>query len=402
MTLIHNEANNEITGAKALAGETEKKRLVLLGSTGSIGEQTLEVVRRCPDNFVIAGLACGKRIDRLIRQIEEFRPQAVAVEEETAARRLRELFPGLEALSGEAGLCRLAGQIEADLVLNALVGVAGLKPTLEAGRAGRDVALANKETLVAGGELVTTCFKASGARLLPVDSEHSAIFQALAGNAPETVAKLILTASGGPFLGWNRAQLEQVKPEQALRHPNWEMGRKVTIDSATLMNKGLELIEARWLFDIPEERIEVVIHPESLIHSMVEYNDCSVIAQISLPDMRLPISYALHYPDRPDIGLTSLDFTQIGQMTFRQPDHENFPALELARQALRAGGGAATVLNSANEVMVDRFLNGKAGFLDIPDKVARALAAHRPVERPSLEELLEIDRVTRERVCQWV
>ena len=373
------------------------KKVTVLGSTGSIGTQSLDVIRA--QEYSVFGLAAHSNVELLLRQVQEFHPHCIAVVDDAAAdRAARELhgMPGAPVLlRGKEGLEELAAMDGSDIVLNAVVGIAGLAATLSAIKSGRDVALANKESLVTGGYLVTNAAKENGAKLLPVDSEHSAIFQCLQG-CPEKGAleKLILTASGGPFFGRKRQELAAVTREQALRHPNWDMGAKITIDSATLMNKGLEVIEASWLFDMPEEKIQVVVHRESIIHSMIQYKDHGVIAQLGLPDMAVPIQYALTYPRRLPSPAGELDLCALGALTFCPPDEEAFPCLALCREALRRGGLVPAAANGANEQAVALFLEGKIGFLDIPRLVEAAMARQAPGV-VTLEAVLEADKEAR-------
>src|SRR5215475_4584448 len=339
------------------------RAIAILGSTGSVGEQTLAVVERFPERYRVAALAAGSRIEKLAEQVRRFRPEIVAVAQESGARELAARL-GAEApriAFGPEGLLEV-GAHASDLVVSALVGAVGLAPTLAAIRAGRNVALANKEVLVMAGALVLREVRARGVALLPVDSEHSAIFQALAGQRREDVARLVLTASGGPFRTWSEREIAAATVEQALRHPNWDMGPKITIDSATLMNKGLEVIEARWLFDVPPERVDVLVHPQSIVHSLVEFRDTSVIAQLGLPDMRVPIAVALAHPDRLPLDVPRLDLAAVGRLDFETPDTKRFPCLELAYQALRGDEAAPAVLNAANEVAVESFLSGGIPF----------------------------------------
>lgn len=381
------------------------KALSLLGSTGSIGAQTLDVVRGLnaagAEPCTVAVLAAHSNVPLLERQAREFRPQAVTLFDPAAAKdfkdRTRDL--SIPVFSGIEGLCRAAAWETADVALNAVVGMVGLRPTLAALRAKKPVALANKETLVAGGELVTRAARENRVPLLPVDSEHSAIFQCLRGNERSQVKRLLLTASGGPFFGKTREELANVTPEMALRHPNWSMGAKVTIDSATMMNKGLEVMEARWLFDLPVEKIQVVVHRESIVHSMVEYADNGVIAQLGAPDMRLPIQYALTYPNRLPCPAPELDLFQVGSLSFSPPDTEAFPCLSIAVEALRRGGLAPAAVNAANEQAVAAFLQGRIGFLEIPELAAGA-AARQPdcSGADSLDAVLEADRAARQYV----
>lgn len=376
------------------------KKLSLLGSTGSIGTQALQVVqnlREQGEKWEVAALAARSSVNRLEEQARKFHPDVVAVFDEGAALSLRQSLrdTDIQVLSGMEGLCEAAAWPEADLTLNAVVGMVGLQPTLAALQAGKALALANKETLVAGGAIVMEAARKRNLPILPVDSEHSAIFQCLQG-CPERGAlkKLVLTASGGPFFGRSRQELAGVTREQALRHPNWDMGAKITIDSATMMNKGLEVMEASWLFDMPEHRIEVVVHRESVIHSMVEYQDNAVVAQLGVPDMAVPIQYALTYPRRMPSPAGELDLCALGKLTFYPPDREAFPCLELCREALRRGGLVPAAANGANEQAVALFLEGKIGFLDIPRLVEAAMDRQDPGV-VTLEAVLEADREAR-------
>lgn len=376
------------------------KKLSLLGSTGSIGTQALQVVqnlREQGEKWEVAALAARSSVHRLEEQARKFHPEVVAVFDEGAALSLRQSLrdTDIQVLSGMEGLCEAAAWPGADLTLNAVVGMVGLQPTLAALQAGKALALANKETLVAGGAIVMEAARKRNLPILPVDSEHSAIFQCLQG-CPERGAlkKLVLTASGGPFFGRSRQELAGVTREQALRHPNWDMGAKITIDSATMMNKGLEVMEASWLFDLPEHRIEVVVHRESVIHSMVEYQDNAVVAQLGVPDMAVPIQYALTYPRRMPSPAGELDLCALGKLTFYPPDREAFPCLELCREALRRGGLVPAAANGANEQAVALFLEGKIGFLDIPRLVEAAMDRQDPGV-VTLEAVLEADREAR-------
>ncbi len=376
------------------------KKLSLLGSTGSIGTQALQVVqnlREQGEKWEVAALAARSSVNRLEEQARKFHPEVVAVFDEGAALSLRQSLrdTDIQVLSGMEGLCEAAAWPGADLTLNAVVGMVGLQPTLAALQAGKALALANKETLVAGGAIVMEAARKRNLPILPVDSEHSAIFQCLQG-CPERGAlkKLVLTASGGPFFGRSRQELAGVTREQALRHPNWDMGAKITIDSATMMNKGLEVMEASWLFDLPEHRIEVVVHRESVIHSMVEYQDNAVVAQLGVPDMAVPIQYALTYPRRMPSPAGELDLCALGKLTFYPPDREAFPCLELCREALRRGGLVPAAANGANEQAVALFLEGKIGFLDIPRLVEAAMDRQAPGV-VTLEAVLEADREAR-------
>jgi 1-deoxy-D-xylulose-5-phosphate reductoisomerase len=375
------------------------KRLAILGSTGSIGQSTLSVVAEHPEEFHVVGLAAGQNVELLAEQIRRFRPALVSVQDENAARRLKASVngPGApEILSGPAGARAVAAADDADLVLSAMVGAVGLEPTLAAIEAGKIVALANKETLVAAGPLVMERVKAKGVALIPVDSEHSAIFQALQGQRREDIKKLWLTASGGPFRSWSLAQLAQVTPEQALKHPNWNMGAKITIDSATMMNKALEVIEASVLFGLPVSQVEVYIHPQSIIHSLVEFVDGSWLAQLGLPDMRVPIAYALTYPRRLPMNSEPLDLGRVAQLTFERPDFTRFPSLRLGYEAAAAGGTMPAVLNAANEVAAAAFLEKRLTFLGIPRVVEETMAAHRQAPITSLEQVLAVNQWARE------
>jgi 1-deoxy-D-xylulose-5-phosphate reductoisomerase len=357
------------------------KRIVILGSTGSIGTQALDVIGRS-DELEVVALAAARSFDALTKQAEEHGVRRIALADETAAARAAEQWTGGEVLAGAEGLVELITATDCDLVLNALMGSAGLGPTVAALGEGIDLALANKESLVVGGELVTTLAEATGASIIPVDSEHSALYQLVnAEHQPGTIDKLVLTASGGPFRGRTKQELEHVTREQALAHPTWDMGGKITIDSATLMNKGLEVIEAQRLFGVPLGSIDVVVHPQSIIHALVHLNDGASLAHMGYPDMRVPISYALHYPERADVPVKPLDLADLHELTFEQPDEETFPCLRLAREAAAAGGTAPCVLNAANEMAVQAFLDGEIGFTAIAEVIERALDAHetRPV-----------------------
>lgn len=374
------------------------KRLSILGSTGSIGVTTLDLVARFPQRFAVQALAAGSRADRLAEQARRFRPSVVALASEGAVREFRDRFPDFEGevLCGNEGLVLAATANGTDLVVSALVGAAGLLPTLEALRQGIPVALANKEVLVVAGSLVTRTARARGVALLPLDSEHNALFQAMSGEPRDRVRRLILTASGGPFLRTPKADLAHVTVEQALRHPTWKMGAKITIDSATLMNKGLEVIEAHWLFGFEPGDIDVLIHPQSIVHSLVEYRDGSVLAQLAIPDMAIPIAYALAYPDRLSLPhLPRLRLEEVGQLEFFAPDLDRFPCLRLAYEALRLGGTAPAVLNAANEELVAAFLTSRLPFLQIAAGIERILERHQVRSADSLEDLLEADRWAR-------
>lgn len=370
------------------------KVLSLLGSTGSIGKGVLDVVRKFPDQYVIAGLAAGRNVERLSTQVLEFSPELISVFDEEHAGRLKTLLPSSyhnRIVWGTEGNVQVASLDSAAMTVSAIVGAAGLLPTLAAIEAGKDIGLANKETLVMAGKLVMAAVRRKGIQLLPVDSEHSAIFQALEAGRKEDVAKIILTASGGPFLAKNAEELQEVTPDQALAHPNWSMGRKISIDSATLMNKGLEVIEAKWLFDVPVDAIEVVVHPQSIVHSLVEFQDGSVVAQLGIPDMRIPIAYALSYPKRLPLALKPLQLTQCGNLQFMEPDYGRFPALALAYHALRQGGVMPAVLNAANEVTVEAFLGGRLTFPGIIETVAKVLEKVQGGSEDSLDDILAAD-----------
>ena len=371
------------------------KTIAILGSTGSIGTQALDLVRRNPEKFSVSVLSCGRRIERLKEQIEEFHPRMVVVQREEDAATLAVEYPKLQVEYGDKGLIA-AAESSCDLVLNSLVGIRGMIPTYYALRAGNDIAFANKETLVAGGELIMRTSEETGRKLLPVDSEHSAIFQCLQQNSGQAVRRILLTASGGPFRGYTLEQLRGVTLDQALRHPKWDMGNKITIDSATMMNKGLEIIEAKWLFDVDPDRIQVVVHPQSIVHSAVEYWDGSVLAQMGNPDMRVPISYAFSWPERLENDFKPLDLFAEGTLTFERPDPEVFKTLRLARQACSQGGTYPAALNGANELLVQMFLEQKIGFTDIQDTIEKVLEVHKPENHLTLEGILEADRKARE------
>jgi 1-deoxy-D-xylulose-5-phosphate reductoisomerase len=374
------------------------KKISILGSTGSIGKNVLKVAASFPDHFIVIGLTAGWNIDLLREQIEAFSPLMVSVAEEQTAEKLKALLPAssrTEIVWGQEGNEEVASLQDVDMVVSAIVGAAGLLPTLAAIRSGKDIALANKETLVMAGRLIMEEVKKQQVRLLPIDSEHSAIAQALEAGRKEDVSRIILTASGGPFLNLEKESLWQVTPEQALLHPNWDMGRKISIDSATLMNKGLEVIEAFWLFDVALEKVEVLVHPQSIVHSLVEYVDGSVVAQLGIPDMRVPISYALSYPERLPTGLSRLNLTQCSNLSFSEPDTQRFPALQTAFEACRIGGCTPAVLNAANEVAVEAFLDGKLKFPQISKVVAETIARMDYKEDTDIETILETDRMAR-------
>ncbi len=372
------------------------KNIAILGSTGSIGQNSLQVIKNFPNRFRVTYLTANKNIELLERQIAEHKPNGVVVLDKEKGRDLKRRINGrVEVLCGEEGLEEIVTRPDVDLVISSLVGFAGLKPTIAAIKHKKTIALANKETLVVAGEIITKLQKENGVSLIPVDSEHSAILQCLAGEDRSHITKLILTASGGPFLSMPKDQFDSITVEQALKHPNWNMGKKITIDSATLMNKGLEVIEAHWLFDLPAERIEVLIHPQSIIHSMVEFIDGSLKAQLGLPDMKIPIQYALTYPDRSPMNGARVDFPKLRSMTFAQPDQERFPCLRLAFDALKTGGTAPATLNAANEVAVQAFLDRKIPFTKIPALIEEALDHHSSTHSPSLSQIVDIDREVR-------
>lgn len=374
------------------------KNISILGSTGSIGTQTLEVIRSFPDSFKVIAISGNNNVDLLMQQIHEFKPKYVAVYSENKAKELRSrvLDSNIIILSGLEGLCEIATIEEVDIVLTSVVGNIGLLPTINAIRAGKTIALANKETLVTAGELVMKEAEINEVDIIPVDSEHSAIFQCLQGSRKKEINRIILTASGGPFRGFNKERLTDVIAKDALKHPNWSMGRKISIDSATLMNKGLEVIEAKWLFGLETEQIDVVIHPQSIIHSMVEFIDNSVLAQLGIPDMKIPIQYALTYPQRIKSHSKGLDFVKYSKLTFEEPDRVAFPCLDLAYDAIRIGGTMPTVLNAANEELVMQYLENKIGFYDIPKRIEKAMKMHSLVKKPDLNDIIETDENTRE------
>ena len=375
------------------------KELAIFGSTGSIGCSTLNVVRRHRDRFAVSILTAGRNLQRLIEQIREFNPRHVYIIGEKDAAVLKALFPGLDIYRGEDGMDKVSRLTDFDIGVSALVGVAGLRPTWNMINNGKTVALANKEVLVAGGRLVMEAARKQGAALLTVDSEHSAIMQCLRGENHGEIERILLTASGGPF--FDREITDSITPEEALRHPTWKMGPKITIDSATMMNKGFEIIEARWLFDVPVERVQVVIHRQSIVHSMVEFKDGSIMANIAPPDMELPIAYALSYPERMEMP-QRLDLFAMKALEFKAPDEEKFPCLRLAKEAARAGHGAQVVLNAANEALVARFLAGGLRFTDIPRGVEEMLRQHTPGEPGSIDEVLALDEETRHRTEEWM
>lgn len=371
------------------------KHIAVLGSTGSIGTQTLEVVRHQRDIRVTA-LAAGRNIVLLEQQIREFHPKIAAVWEEEKAKELAVAVRDLDVriVSGMDGMLEAATEVSAETVVTAMVGMIGIRPTIAAMEAGKDIALANKETLVTAGHIIMPLAKEKHVRILPVDSEHSAIFQCLNGERENKIHKILLTASGGPFRGKTREEMKQVKLEDALKHPNWAMGQKITIDSSTMVNKGLEVMEARWLFDVNMDQIQVVVQPQSVIHSMVEFEDGAVMAQLGTPDMKLPIQYALYYPERRNLPGDRLDFWKLSQLTFEAPDLENFPGLALAYEAGRKGGSMPTVFNAANEYAVEQFLKRRIPYLAITEMIEKAMEAHQLVESPTVDEVLEAEAAT--------
>ena len=379
------------------------KKIAILGSTGSIGTQTLEVVRENKDIEVL-GLAAGNNIKLLERQIREFHPKMAAVWSEERAKELRENVKDLniKIVSGMEGHIELSVMEESEILVTAIVGMIGIRPTIEAIKAGKDIALANKETLVTAGHIIMPLAKEYQVAILPVDSEHSAIFQSLQGGQEKALHKILLTASGGPFRQKTREELLNIQVEDALKHPNWEMGRKITIDSSTLVNKGLEVIEAKWLFDVSLDQIEVVVHPQSIIHSMVEYVDGAIIAQLGTPDMKLPIQYALYYPERRFLPGDRLDFAALSKLTFEKPDMETFYGLRLAFEAGKEGGSLPTVFNAANELAVSKFLERKIKYLEIPEIIEHCMQAHKTIADPSVDEILQTEQEVYEQIeSRW-
>lgn len=373
------------------------KRIAILGSTGSIGTQTLEIVRENPDLEVV-GLAAGANIELFEKQVREFKPRLVSLRDEAACRELKVRLADLdvEIISGMDGLLGIAEMEESEVLVTAIVGMIGIRPTIAAINKHKDIALANKETLVTAGHIIMPLAAKMGVSILPVDSEHSAIFQSMQGENRERVSKLLITASGGPFRGRTRKELENVRLEDALKHPNWSMGNKITIDSATLVNKGLEVMEAKWLFDMELERIQVVVHPQSIIHSMVEYVDGGIMAQLGTPDMKLPIQYALFYPDRRPMEGKRVDFYELGSITFERPDMETFTGLKLALRAAAEGGSLPTVFNAANEKAVSLFLDRKISFLQIPEMIEMCMDSHKKIENPDVDAILRTEQETYE------
>ncbi len=376
-----------------------KKKIAILGSTGSIGTQTLDVVRNNGDIEVL-GLAAGNNIVRLEEQVREFHPRIVAVWSEENAAKLRTSIADIDTkvVSGMEGLIEVSVYEEVEILVTAIVGMIGIRPTIEAIKAGKNVALANKETLVTAGHIIMPLAKEHGVSILPVDSEHSAIFQSLQGNDHGAIKKILLTASGGPFRGKKEEDLLEIKPADALKHPNWAMGQKITIDSSTMVNKGLEVIEAKWLFDVDVDDVQVVIQPQSIIHSMVEYVDGAIIAELGTPDMRLPIQYALYYPERRFLPGDRLDFWNIGKLEFEKPDTKTFYCLDLAYEAGREGGSLPTVFNAANEMAVSMFLKGEIKYLEIMEIIEDGMRAHKNIANPTLEQILEVEEATYDRI----
>jgi len=377
------------------------KKILILGSTGSIGENALKVIKQFPEKFRVEALTVNTNIDLLESQISEFNPRTVVVKDEKAAIELKNrVGEKCKVLSGIEGLCEAASDCEFDILIGAMVGFAGLAPTIEAIKRGKRIALANKETLVVAGELVTGLCKRHNAELIPVDSEHSAIFQCLVGEKLSEVERLILTASGGPFLGKDKSEFSSVTVAEALNHPNWKMGNKITIDSASMMNKGLEIIEAHWLFGLPKNKIQVVIHPQSIVHSMVQFIDGSIKAQIGLPDMKLPIQYALTYPERLENKYERTNLPAINNLTFFEPDVEKFECLKIAFNALESGGTSPCIMNAANEIAVDKFLNGEIKFSQIPELINKALENIENHKSPDLDVIFKCDKETRNFVTE--
>lgn len=375
-----------------------KKKVAVLGSTGSIGTQALDVISRNKDKLSLEAITAGQNADLLIEQALKFKPRFAVIAEESLYMKVKQALSNqsIKVMAGQDGITTVATLAAVDIVITAMVGFAGLTPTIEAIKAGKNIALANKETLVVAGELIASLAKKHRSGVYPVDSEHSAIFQCLIGENTETVDKIILTASGGPFRGMKKSELEYVTSKAALKHPNWCMGNKITIDSATLMNKGLEAIEARWLFGMTPDKIEVIIHPQSIIHSIVRFIDGSMKAQMGVPDMRLPIQYALTYPERINSSYTSFTFTDYPELTFEKPDTDVFRSLELAYQAMHHGGNMPCILNAANEIVVDAFLKGKIKFSRMPEAIENAMASVSFIKHPALHDYFETDRQTRE------
>ncbi len=372
------------------------ENIVILGSTGSIGTQTLDVVRAYSDRLKVVGLAANKSVDKIEAQIREFHPSYVVMYDEKAALDLKERVKdtAVKVMSGMDGLTEIASMDGFDTLVTAFVGMIGIRPTIAGIKAGKNIALANKETLVTAGHIIIPLAKENGVSILPVDSEHSAIFQSLQGSPRKSLSRIWLTCSGGPFRGKTKDELKDIRPEDALKHPNWSMGRKITIDSATLVNKGLEVMEAKWLFDTDYKDINVLVHPQSIIHSMVEFSDGAVIGELGLPDMKLPIQYALFYPDRLPMDTPKADFYEIANLTFEKPDTETFKGLSLALDAAREGGSMPTVFNAANEKAVSLFLNGRISFLGIADTIEKSMASYRTIKNPTVDDILAAEKET--------
>ncbi len=379
-------------------GKESMKKIGVLGSTGSIGRQTLEIVRNYHNDLEVVALAAGRSIDLLEEQIREFHPKVAVIwsEEDGKDLRTRVQDTDTKILSGMEGLIEMSTIPEMEMLVTAIVGMIGIRPTIAAIEAGKDIALANKETLVTAGHIIMPLIREKNVRLLPVDSEHSAIFQSMNGESHDNIEKILLTASGGPFRGRKKEALRGMKAEDALKHPNWSMGRKITIDSATLCNKALEVMEVKWLFDVPLEQIQVLIHPQSIIHSAVQYHDGAVIAQLGVPDMKLPIQYALFYPDRRPMDGKRVDFFALQQLTFEEPDPETFEGFKLGLKAARCGGSMPTVFNAANEEAVALFLDHKIEFLEIPERIAKAMEQHQVIQAPTVDQILEAEKEARE------
>ncbi len=381
----------------------KKKKIAILGSTGSIGRNCLDVIGRFPEKYEVIGLASNTSIDLLAEQVEKFKPREIALFDEDCAKAISsKINSSVKVYSGLDGLNRIAASDEVELLVSSMIGAAGLVPTYEAIKAGKTIALANKESLVVGGEVVTREAKKNNVNILPVDSEHSAIFQSMEGHRKEDIRRIIITASGGPFLEQNAGDMENIKPEDALKHPNWNMGKKITIDSATMMNKGLEAIEAKWLFDIDIDKISVVIHPESIIHSMVEYVDGSVVGQLGIPDMRIPISLALAYPERLPNEYPPLDLIEKGTLSFKKPDLKKFPCLALALEAGRTGGTMPAVLNASNEIAVNSFLEEKLKYTNIPVIVEKTMKCHDNGKVSEISDVLEADKWARSKAKEFI
>ncbi|MFP4548634.1 MAG: 1-deoxy-D-xylulose-5-phosphate reductoisomerase [Fidelibacterota bacterium] len=375
-----------------------KKQLTILGSTGSIGTNTIKVIKANDNLLSVKYLTAGSNSERLIEQALELHPKAVAIADDRKYKEVKTALAGknIEVLAGREGILDIAAREDTDLVLNSIVGAPGLEPTYKALLAGKNIALSNKESLVMAGAIIMNLAAEKGVKILPVDSEHSAIFQCLQGEDKKSLNKLLLTGSGGPFRTRDPKTFDRIKPDDALRHPTWNMGRKITIDSSTMMNKGLEVIEAKWLFDVAPEQIEVVVHPQSIVHSMVEFVDGSIIAQMGLPDMKLPIQYAIFYPERKNVKWENTNFAKIGQMTFEAPDFQKFPCLQLAYDALQRGGTAPAVLNVANEEAVYAFLDGKIKYTEIATLIEKALSKIKVTDRPNIHQILEIEKTAKE------